>query len=176
MARTKRWLRPGSPAHESLKEVVFDKNLPKDIQQLALSCHTGSLEVYQSAQKKYVPKWQHFWYKSMVARTQLAALDHNANTSRNHATASRGENKGELRFKVVFPKRSKEWIAKPIMEKTTRDHVRPLLDAIVERKCQDTAERSATLTAPHIPRNFACTPRSDKANVIARHTSRFSNT
>ena len=24
-ARTKRWLRPGSPAHEALKEVVFDK-------------------------------------------------------------------------------------------------------------------------------------------------------
>ena len=94
----------------------------------------------------------------MVARTQLAALDHNANTSRDHATASRGHNKGELRFKVVFPKRSKEWVAKPIMEKTTRDHVRPLLDAVVERKCQDAAERSATLAAPHIPRNIACTP------------------
>lgn len=111
---------------------------------------------------------------SPPTQTQLAALDHNANTSRDHATASRGQTKGELRFKVVFPKRSKEWIAKPIMEKTTRDHVRPLLDAIVERKCQDVAERSATLTAPHIPRNIACTPRPDKANVIARHTSRFS--
>ena len=67
-------------------------------------------------------------------------------------------------------------VAKPIMEKTTRDHVCPLLDAIVERKCQDVAERSATLTAPHIPRNIACTPRPDKANVIARHTYRFSDT
>ena len=112
----------------------------------------------------------------MVAQTQLAALHHNANTSRDHATASRGENEGELRFKVVFPKRSKEWITKPIMEKTTRDHVRPLVDAIVARKCQDAAERSATLTAPHIPRNIACTPRPDKAHVIARYTTRFSDT
>ena len=110
VARTKRWLRPGSPAHEALKEVVFDKKLLKDIQQLTLSCHTGSLEVYHNVQTKYLPKRQHFWYKGMVARTQLAALDHNANTSRDHATASRGENEGELRFKVVFPKRSKEWI------------------------------------------------------------------
>ena len=73
MARTKRWLRPGSPAHEALKEVVFDKNLLKDVQQLTLSCHTASLEVYHSVQTKYLPKRQHFWYKGMVARTQLAA-------------------------------------------------------------------------------------------------------
>ena len=39
-ARTKRWLRPGSPAHEALKEVVFDKTLLKDIEQLTLNCHT----------------------------------------------------------------------------------------------------------------------------------------
>ena len=59
-------------------------------------------------------------------------------------------------------------------EKTTRDHLQPMLDAIVDRKNQDAANRSATLTAPHIPRNIASTPRPDKAEVIARHTSRFS--
>jgi len=80
-----------------------------------------------------------------------------ANTSKNHATASRGDNKGELHFKVFFPKRSREWIAKSIIEKTTKDCVQPWLDAIVKRKNQDAAERSATLTAPHILRNIACT-------------------
>lgn len=155
--------------------MVFDKNLLKDIQQLTLSCHTGSLEVYHNVQTKYLPKRQHFSFKGMVARTQLAALDHNANTSRDHATATRGENEGELRYKVVFPKRSKQWIAKPIMEKTTRDHLKPMLDAIVERKSRDAAERSATLTSPHIPPNIASTPRPDKAEVISRHTSRFSD-
>ena len=175
VARTKRWLRPGSPAHEALKEVVFDKNLLKDIQQLTLSCHTGTLEVYHSVQTKYLPKRQHFSYKGMVARTQLAALDHNANTGREQATSSKGESEGELRYKVVYPKRSKEWIAKPVMEKTTRDHLKPMLDAIIQRKQQAPEERSATLEAPHIPRNIAATPRPDKAEVIARHTSRFSD-
>ena len=111
----------------------------------------------------------------MVARTQLAALDHNANPSRDHATASRGENEGGLCFKVVFPKRSNEWIAKPIMEKITRGHVRPLVDVIVTRKCQDAAERSATLTAPHIPCKIACSPQPDKAHVIASYTTKFSD-
>ena len=94
----------------------------------------------------------------MVARSQPAALDHNTNTSRNHATVSSRENEEELRYKVVFPKRSKEWVAKPIMEKTTRNHRQPMLDAIVERKNQDAANRSATLTAPHIACNIASTP------------------
>ena len=49
-----------------------------------------------------------------------------------------------------------------------------MLDAIVKRKNQDAADRSATITAPHIPQNIANTPRPDKAEVIARHTSRFS--
>ena len=90
-----------------LKEVVFDKNLLRDIQQLTLNCHTGSLEVYHSVQTKYLPKRQHFSYKGMIARTQLAVLDHNANTGRQQATSTKGDTEGDLRYKVVYPKRSK---------------------------------------------------------------------
>ncbi|CAH3031883.1 unnamed protein product, partial [Pocillopora meandrina] len=118
IARTKRWLRPGSSAHNALKEVVFDKNLLKDIQQLTLSCHTGNLEVYHSVQTKYAPKRQHFSYNGMVARTQLAALDHNANTGRQQATVSRGANQGAA-IQGSVSKNTKEWVAKPIFEKTT---------------------------------------------------------
>ena len=123
--------------------------------------------MYHSVQTKYLPKRQHFSYKGMVARTQLAALDHNGNTGREQATSSKGASEGELRYKVVYPKRSKEWIAKPVMEKTTRDHLKPMLDAIIQRKQQDPEERSATLKAPHILRNIAATPRPGKAEVIA---------
>ena len=84
----------------------------------------------------------------MVARTQLAALDHNANTGRQQATVTRGANQGELQYKLVFPKHTKEWVAKPIMEKTSRNYLNPILDAIVDRKRQKPRERSATLTAP----------------------------
>ena len=109
----------------------------------------------------------------MVARTRLAALDHNANTGRQQATVSRGENEGELSYKVVFPKQTKEWVAKPIMEKPTREHLKPILYSIVARKLQDAADRSATLTTPHIPRNIATKPRPGQADVIAKYTSRF---
>ena len=110
----------------------------------------------------------------MAARSQLDALDHNSNTSRNFATVLSVEGEGELRYKVVYPKRSKEWVAKPIMQKTKRDHLQPMLDAIVKWKNQDAADRSAIIAAPHIPQNIANTPRPDKAEVIARHTPRFS--
>lgn len=76
-------------------------------------------------------------------------------------------------FVTIFPKRSKEWIAKLIIEKTTRDHLQPMLDAIVEGKSQDSSERSATLTAPHIPRKIASTHRPDEAEVIARDIKIF---
>ena len=175
VARTKRWLRPGSPAHEALKEVVFDKNLLKDIPQLSLCCHTGNLEVYHSVQTKFVPKRQHFSYKGMVARTQLTALDHNIDTGRKQATATKGANQGELQYKLVFPKHTKEWVAKPVLEKKSNDHLKPMLDAIIDRKKQKPQERSATLTATHIPKNIASKPRPPRAEVIAKHTSRFSN-
>ena len=73
----------------------------------------------------------------------------------------------------MFPKQTKEWVAKPIMEETTREHFKPMLDSIVARKLQDAADRSATLTAPHIPRNIATKPWPAKADVMAKHTSRF---
>jgi len=53
----------------------------------------------------------------MVARTQPAALDHNANTGRQQATVPRGANQGELQYNLVFPKHTNEQVAKPIMDK-----------------------------------------------------------
>ena len=174
-ARKKRWLRPGFAGHDALREVVFDKNLLKDIQLLSLCCHPGNLEVYHSVQTRYVPKRQHFSYKGMVARTQLAAPDHNANTGRQQATVTRGANQGELQYKLVFPKHTKEWVAKPIMEKTSRNYLNPILDAIVDRKRKKPCERSATLTAPHIPKNIASKPRPPRADVITKLTTKFAN-
>lgn len=173
VARTKRWLERGSPPHDALREVIFNPKLLKDVQQLNLCCHTGSIEVYHNVQTKYAPKRQHFSYKGMVARTQLAALDHNANTGREQAEASKGENEGELRYRVVFPKRTKDWIAKPVMEKTTRDHIRPILDSIIRRKEQQRADRSAGIDTAHIAKNIASTPRPPRADVIAKLTTRF---
>ena len=175
-ARTKWWLRPGLPAHEALKEVLFDKKLLKDIQQLSLCCHTGKLKVYHNVYTKYTPQ-------ASTLLLQGHGCPYLANSIRSQRKygkttghcATRGANGGEYQYQVVFPKHTKEWVAKPLMEKTNRDHLKPMLDAIVDRKRQKPQERSATLTSPHIPQNIASKPKPLKADVIAKQTSRFSN-
>ena len=77
-----KWLIVGSLAHEALKHVVLEKTHLKDLGLLTKTIHTGALEVYHSLYSKYAPKWQHFGYLGMVARTQLTALDHNSGTGR----------------------------------------------------------------------------------------------
>ena len=53
----------------------------------------------------------------MVAKTQLAALDNNANTGRSQAVIKSDERAGEARYKFCFPKANKRWVVKPINEK-----------------------------------------------------------
>ena len=84
--RKKNWLSPNSPAHEALKDILFDRTLLSDIERLNEFCHTGQLEVYHSLLTKYCPKRQHFSYHGMIVRTELAIIDHNYNTNHPQAT------------------------------------------------------------------------------------------
>ena len=101
------WIENGSPAHVALEEVVTNKKLMKDIAKLTEFHHTGELESYHSLMTKYAPKREHVCYNGMVARTQLALLDHNANVSRSQAEVKKGSNQGEKRFKIVCSKQRK---------------------------------------------------------------------
>ena len=87
-----KWLEAGSgsPAHVALEEVVTNNKLLKDIGKLKEFHHTGQLESYHSLMTKYVPKREHFRYNGMVARTQLAILDHNTNVNRSQAEVKQG--------------------------------------------------------------------------------------
>ena len=127
------WLKPGSPAHLALEEVVLNNKLLKDLAKLTDFCHTGNLEVYHSMMLKYCSKQEHFSYKGMVARTQLAALDNNANTGRGQAEVQSGQHAGEGRFKVCFPKAHKRWVVKPIAQKKSYQHLSALLTKVLER-------------------------------------------
>ena len=80
--RKKKWLKPGSPAHTALVNIVKDKLLLKDIVHLTKFVHTTSLEVYHSLYLKYLPKLQHFTHDVMKVGTMLAVLDHNFNANR----------------------------------------------------------------------------------------------
>ena len=94
------WIKPGTPAHLALEEVVLNNKLLKDVAKLTDFCHTGKIEVYHSMMLKYCSKREHYSYKGMVARTQLAALDNNANTGRKQARIKEGERAGEARYKL----------------------------------------------------------------------------
>ena len=90
--------------------MVLNKKFLKDIYKLTEFHNTGELEVYHSLGLRYVPKRPHFSYEGMVARAQLAVIDHNSNTGRNQATVTRGKNKVVKTYKLVFPKGQKNWL------------------------------------------------------------------
>lgn len=81
------WLEAGSTAHDVFKGIVLNKKLIKDLKQLSL-CHTGEFEVFHNTARKYHSKHEHYCINEMVARTQLAALDHNHNISRVQAVVA----------------------------------------------------------------------------------------
>ncbi|XP_063062373.1 uncharacterized protein LOC134455281 [Engraulis encrasicolus] len=111
--RRKRWMKVDSPAYKSLKSIVLDKNLLRDLKQMALFKHTGPLEVFHSSMLKYTQKRLHFSYDAMLARTQLAVMDHNANIGKEQAKTK----EGQPRFACAYSKASRQWTARPVYER-----------------------------------------------------------
>ena len=165
------WLKPGSPAHLALEEVVLNTKLLKDLAKLTDFCHTGKIEVYHSMMLKYCSKQEHFSYKGMVARTQLAALDNNANADRPQALVLSGEHAGQKRYKACFPKAHKRWVVKPISEKKSYQYLAALLAQVLER-CQAGNAVAEPLPVA-LPRNIASEPAPSKEDLISNHHSRF---
>ena len=105
----------------------------------------------------------------MCARTMLAVLDNNNNVGRPQATVKAGPHKGEERFNIVFPKGRKGWVAKPIYEKKSYQYVTKLTKAVLQQCEEGKGEMPARQQAP----NIASEERPEKADVIAKHRSRF---
>ena len=116
----KKWLTKDSPAYNNLEKVVLDKRNLKDMEQLTNPLHTGSLEVFHSLINCYAPKRLGFELNVQDARVKLAIINHNNNVGKEQARIRKvkhGSGKeGELRFKYVSSKLSKEWVPKPIMD------------------------------------------------------------
>ena len=170
--KRKCWLKPGTPAYVALEEVVLQPKLLKDLANLTDFCHTGGLEVYHSMILKYCPKREHFSYKGMVARTQLAAIDNNHNTGRKQAVIQRGERVGEARYRPCFPKMHRRWVVKPVLEKKSYAFL-PELQKKVLGMCNGT-EDPLEPTAVDLPPNIASEPAPGKQDLIKKHRSRFS--
>ena len=99
----------------------------------------------------------------MIARTQLAIMDHNANVDRSQAK----DPDGNLRYRIVFPKRTKEWIAKPIREEKNHSWRAEILRVTSSKPKNPNQHRK------EIPQNIASKERPPKQEVIDRHISRF---
>ena len=124
-----KWLESGSPPYIALKEIVTNKKLLKDLEKLIEFHHTGELESY-SVMTKYVPRWEHFSCNGMVARTQLAILDYNANVGRKQAEIMKGSSQGE-KHKIACDKQTKSWVAKEIREPKTYQHVEGMMQDVI---------------------------------------------
>ena len=107
----------------------------------------------------------------MVARTQLAALDNNANTGLKQARIKEGEQAGEARYKLCFPKANKRWVVKPISEKKSFQYLSGLLSEVVKRV--ELGNAVATLMPVRLPKNIASKPAPIMADAIKQHRSRF---
>ena len=167
-----KWLTPDSSSHEALRGAVMDRNLLKALQQMTGFYHTGDLEVYHSLLLKYCEKRNHFSYEGMLARTELAALDHNYNLARKLAQTSTGM----PRYKLIYPKGRNEWVAKPITDAKSYDYINGMMARVVEARHSVPHELSrSAIKFPSLPSNIAPVPRPPKDDIIHRHKSRFSN-
>ena len=120
---------------------------------------------------KYASKREYYSYQGMVARTQLAALDNNANTGRSQAVVKSGERASEARYKLCFPKANTIWVVKPINEKKSYQFLSDLLSEVLSRVEQGHAS-AQPLHLP-LPRNIASEPAPTKSDAICQHRSRF---
>lgn len=100
----------------------------------------------------------------MVARTQLAVMDHNANVNRSQAEVKKGESKGDKRFKVVCSKQRKNWVPKEIKSPKSNDYVQGMMkDVILCKK-----GKKFKYKPKHQAKCIAPTPRPPKQDVIEK--------
>ena len=117
-----------------------------------------------------MPKRQHFCYEGMVARTQLAILDHNANVNRSQAEVKQGANKGEKRYNVLCAKQRKNWVAKELKTPKTYGYVGEMMEDVLA--CKE-GKKLKKYKPPKQAKCIAPTPKPPKQEVIDRHKSRM---
>lgn len=165
--KEKVWLRRGTPAHNALEKVVANKRLLSDLKYLTSFNHTGTLEVYHSLYNKYCPKRLHFSYKGMIARSQLAVLDFNSGVHREQSKTR----SGELRFKQVYSKVTKNWVVKKVSEPKDKIYLPVIMEEIEYQRT--TKENDFQLEIEEIPDNIAPFEKPEKKEAIKNMQTRF---
>ncbi|KAJ8049501.1 hypothetical protein HOLleu_02272 [Holothuria leucospilota] len=173
--RLKLWLKPESPAHVALQDVVLNPTILRDLEQLVHACHTGALEVFHSVVLKYCPKRLEFGYEHMQARMHLAVLDHNHNLNRPQAVVKKATRKslpeGEPRFNLVYSKGRAGWVVKKIYQQKSLSYVQDMMVSTV--KAVEGSINLEVIENQPRPSNIARVPRPDKTIMVQELKSRF---
>ncbi|XP_049524234.1 uncharacterized protein LOC125945894 [Dermacentor silvarum] len=167
----KEWLDPGSAVYKNLCGMVLNIRLIKDIAQLSADAQTSCLESFHSLMIRFAPKSVAYSPTLMSARTMLAVLHHNANTTRKQACGIDG--KPAFRRKMLKTKKGNEVVC-PVKESVTYDYVQELLEATVE-ECSSGSFRSMreSRTTPGPPPMSAAYARLPKHALVAKRMLRF---
>ncbi|KAE8595131.1 hypothetical protein XENTR_v10015545 [Xenopus tropicalis] len=131
---TRSFLVKGSRAHRKLREIVLSRDINKNLPKLRNICHMGELDVFRSNALKYRPKQSHFSAHSLIARTQLAALDHNRNVHHQLAILANGRDEEVLREdypRVEFRELKKDWRVKPVYDLARCDFIFTIMKDVV---------------------------------------------
>ncbi|OCT73697.1 uncharacterized protein LOC108695508 [Xenopus laevis] len=129
------FLRKDSRAYRKLREIVLSQNINKDLPKLVNICHTGELDVFRTNTLKYCPKQNHFSRGSLIARTQLASLDHNRNVHYQLAILANEKDEEALREdypRVEFSQLKKDWRVKPVYDIERCDFIFTILKDVVK--------------------------------------------
>lgn len=110
----------------------------------------------------------HFSYAGMVARSQLAVLDHNSGLLSGQAQTKAGN----LRYKHQFSKVSGSWVVKKITAEKNRSYATDLVEEV-----QYLVVNENEIEKPSIedtPENIALVEKPNKKDTIENATTRFS--
>ncbi|CAN7995733.1 unnamed protein product [Ixodes hexagonus] len=167
----KKWLEGGSPAHQKLREIVLSPHLLRDIPRLSTSAQTFATECFHSTLLQFAPKLMHYSFRSMKARTYLAALHYNENAGRPQAVTK----DGELVWVIKFPKAKKGAVVAPRKTGCTYEYVGELMAAVLDL-CKTMPSYAAAIelhsqdAPPFLSSAYEC---ADKQALVQQHQSRF---
>ncbi|XP_077505279.1 uncharacterized protein LOC144115024 isoform X2 [Amblyomma americanum] len=125
----RQWMKRNSKAFQELQKIVSSPLLLRDIHQLSPDVQTFSLESFHSLLIQFAPKANAFSEEGMQARTQLAVMHYNENSTKVQVETADGEH----RWKVKTSKARKgHFTVCPVKEETTYSYVDNLLLNAVE--------------------------------------------
>ncbi|OCT68879.1 uncharacterized protein LOC108699297 [Xenopus laevis] len=129
------WLKRNSTAFRTLKFIVLDAKLQRHLQKSSEFGDVAELKDYHHKALKYRPEGVHFHLDGIIARTQLAALDHNFSTCLTKAIESVVEEGGvpigTRRYRMHRTDGRNKWLRKNVCEKNATGFVFQILDNVI---------------------------------------------